>query len=382
MTLNAIKMKNFKYFRELRLPLAPLTLLSGFNASGKSTSIQPLLLFTQALRRNGETRFLDLNGPLVRLGTAGEILSADASEKSLSFEFDDRDSNIQWLLRPTEAAGIHGLEVVQFTATNRGMGLTTSDNKVWGDQVSEVAQENIIKLIRNVVYLSATRLGTSEVFPIPDSAVVNADVGSSGEYAAWWYAKCADDEVLSERRNPKEKGLTVRRQLDAYLSDLFPGGQATVELMSKTQLAHLEFRTSEQSAWLRPVNIGYGLSYAFPVLIALLLAEQGQIVVIDSPEAHLHPSGQSQMGRLLARFAAAGVQIIVETHSDHVLNGARLGVKEGILRPKDVAVHFFAGRLPNEKGNGIVSPRIDRNGALDVWPRGFFDQIERDLARL
>ena len=86
------------------------------------------------------------------------------------------------------------------------------------------------------------------------------------------------------------------------------------------------------------------------------------------------------MGRLLARIANADVQLIIETHSDHLLNGIRLAVKEGLIDHTRVAIHFFSGATP--EGHGVTSPRIDAQGNIRNWPAGFFDQTERDLARL
>jgi predicted ATPase len=83
---------------------------------------------------------------------------------------------------------------------------------------------------------------------------------------------------------------------------------------------------------------------------------------------------------MLARFAKAGVQVLVETHSDHVLNGVRLAVRHNVIGFNDVTVHFFSG--PTETRHGILSLRIDKNGTLDAWPEGFFDQSERDLTVL
>ncbi|WP_458792438.1 AAA family ATPase [Yoonia sp. MH D7] len=106
--------------------------------------------------------------------------------------------------------------------------------------------------------------------------------------------------------------------------------------MSGTSYSRLEFRLRRSSAWSRPANIGYGLSYAFPLVVALLSAHKGQVVVIDSPEVHLHPRAQSRMGEMLARFANAGIQVLVETHSDHALSGARLAVQKNSLRAEDL----------------------------------------------
>ena len=83
---------------------------------------------------------------------------------------------------------------------------------------------------------------------------------------------------------------------------------------------------------------------------------------------------------LLAETAARGVQVIVESHSDHVLNGVRLAVKQKKLLAQDVCVHFFSHR----PGQGAVpeSPSMDDDGRLDSWPEGFFDQFDFALAEL
>jgi predicted ATPase len=128
------------------------------------------------------------------------------------------------------------------------------------------------------------------------------------------------------------------------------------------------------------VNVGYGLTYTFPILVALLAAEPGDIIVIDGPEAHLHPQAQSRMGWMLATFAAAGIQLIVETHSDHILNGIRLAVRDKVLPTAGLSLLFFAGNVL--EGHGVTSPRIDDEGRINEWPDGFFDQGDKDIAQL
>ena len=68
--------------------------------------------------------------------------------------------------------------------------------------------------------------------------------------------------------------------------------------------------------------------------------------MVENPEAHLHPSAQAAMGEFLAISAASGIQVILETHSDHVLNGIRRAVKKGLITHHDVAIHFFTGEVP------------------------------------
>ena len=79
----------------------------------------------------------------------------------------------------------------------------------------------------------------------------------------------------------------------------------------------------------------------------------------------------------MAEVASAGVQVILETHSDHVLNGVRRAVKTQILSPEDVAIHFFRPR--DESAAQVLSPALDESGNIDDWPDGFFDQFDKDM---
>lgn len=99
--------------------------------------------------------------------------------------------------------------------------------------------------------------------------------------------------------------------------------------------------------------------------------------MIENPEVHLHPKGQAMMGQFLAEAANAGVQVIVETHSDHVLNGVRRAVKSGGISAESVAIHFFRPRAEGEAQ--VISPLIDQTGGIDYWPDGFFDQFDKDM---
>jgi predicted ATPase len=375
--ISLVRLRNFKCFQSLDLPLSPLTVLAGYNASGKSTSIQPLLLLAQTARHNARSSQLNLNGSLVRLGTVGEVVGANSGELNIGVE--SGDVRVDWTFDTARSAAGYALDVSAIRI-DTDVEQTRLEASVWPPELDFGPLSEALSPVRNLIYLGASRSGTTEVKPIPDGDSVNADVGESGDYAAAWYAQNIDDDVPVDRHHLKEKGVTLRRQLDAYLSDLFPGAQADAEIIQRTALTRLTFRTSDQSAWLRPANIGYGLTYAFPLLVALLLARADQLIIIDSPEAHLHPQAQSSIGKMLARFAMSGMQIIVETHSDHVLNGVRLAVRSGLMEPEKLGLHFFSGATASS--TGIQSPRVDSRGTLDYWPRGFFDQAELDLSVL
>jgi predicted ATPase len=148
--------------------------------------------------------------------------------------------------------------------------------------------------------------------------------------------------------------------------------------LQQTNLLRLELRCGVTSDWVRPANIGYGVSYAFPIIVAGLCADENGTVILDSPEAHLHPRSQSRIGRFLAQIGGAGVQMLVETHSDHVLNGVRIAVRDGLIRPDDTAIYFFSSRADAR----VTRLSVDRYGTIHDLPDGFFDQAERDLSNL
>ncbi len=379
--LTRLKLSNFKCFDSLSLPLAPFTVLTGFNAAGKSTTLQSLLLLAQAFRFGGRSLELNLNGPLVRLGTCGEVINSGKGD--IIFRVEDEAVALKWVLQATDRIKGVSIRFKNLTIT------TYEGNEIFEDSEklepffpyeTKLAPRLLALRLSEIIFISAIRIGTAEVFPSPEAASpVHADVGVQGEFAPWWFQRFLDEDIEDARCHPDDQAKTLRRQFNAWAGQLFPGAQGNAQLIEKTNLVRLELRIGDIGDWRRPSNIGYGLTYAFPVIVSGLLAKPKQILIIDSPEAHLHPLGQSQMGQFLATVAAAGVQVIIETHSDHVINGIRLAVQNKAIPPDKVAIHFFnhSDTIPR-----AVSPLIDSQGNVSEWPDGFCDQSEKDYATL
>jgi predicted ATPase len=388
--IERLYIRNFKCFESISLRLAPLTLLTGFNAAGKSTVLQSILMLAQALQQGGRSRQLPLNGPFMKLGTPGDVLR-EGGPPELTIGVESADARIEWQLFTMERRHANALSILQIEYCINGCAPIRCpvDLETELRQLLPLNAPADIRLIcqnlTEVIFLSAVRNGAEEIFPVPEMAEpVWADVGTQGEYAAWWFEKLLEDiDVEPARRHPSDAAPSLRRQFNAWASELFPGAEANAQRISQTALVRLELRNHESDEWRRPANIGYGLSYAFPILVAGLIARPGQILIIDSPEAHLHPMGQSRIGVFLAMLAQSGVQVIVETHSDHVLNGIRLSVSRRELPPGNLAIHFFNPRPRNsDEPAHVVSPQVDYKGNLSEWPIGFFDQAEKDLAIL
>ena len=127
--------------------------------------------------------------------------------------------------------------------------------------------------------------------------------------------------------------------------------------------------------------MGFGLSYAISIVTALLVTKPGGLVIIENPEAHLHPRGQSYLGRLIAKTALSGVQVIIETHSDHLLNGIRVVSRlEKCYEKGDFKVFYISGEESNP--SKVTEIEIGNKGELSEWPQGFFDQQAYDVKTL
>lgn len=378
MTIERVSLRNFKRFAALDLPCAPLTLLTGHNAGGKSTALQALLLLAQGLRHAPDSDLLQLNGPFVDLGAGGDVVHHAASAQSLALGVARADERATWHFRVDKEIAARGL--VRLDRVSHARDGRSSDLPARRLLPPELRDSPLVASLLATIFVGATREMQLEAYPVPrTSARARGDVGRCGEYAPYWYLEFADEEVDPARRRPGDDRETVRAQVDAWLDEFFPGARANAERLAVDAPVRLSFSLDPTSPWSKPANVGYGLSYAFPMIVALLTAARDATVVIDSAEAHLHPRAQSAVGRFLGRMAGAGLNILVESHSDHLLNGVRLTVRDGLLAPGAAAIHFFDGQA---RAPSVTSVAVDRNGAIADWPDGFFDQAERDLAVL
>lgn len=356
--LKNIRLKNFKCFEEISMETKELNLLTGVNGMGKSTIVQALLLIRQTNERSisGKENRVLLNGRYVSLGTLKDIsywykkdeeISILAQEENQWFEckYDDRQNALvlyNRILHPGQSA-------------------------LSGERFE---------------YISAERLGPRRYYDdLQEERYTSVQVGVKGERTlSSLYAIGNDFKIYENMKHEKENSDMLEQQVNAWMSEISPGIKVKVIPYLDVNMMGLRYakqsRMGEESS--NAVNMGFGVSYVLPVIVSLLKAKKGDLLIIENPEAHLHPRGQRQIGELAARAAANGVQIIMETHSDHVLNGVRLSVKRKEIKPEQAGIHYFAvyeeeGVWKHEK----TSPELLEDGSLTCWPQGFFDEWDK-----
>jgi predicted ATPase len=372
--LRNLHLESFKCFEELELPLRPLTLLSGVNGGGKSSVIQALVLLAQTLSEREWGRTLILEGPELALGSAADVLNQRSSRRRLVLGAATESERIIWTFRAEDRRAL-SLELEGAVLDGQSVELT--EPLRWLLPAERAETSKVVAAFRRLSWITAERTGPRELLPLRD-AHGHEHVGARGELAAGLLYWRESDQVrpsLCIAETPQ----TLYHQVRARMQEFFPGCDFRVSPIEGASAVSLRLRSDARSDFQRPQNVGFGLTQLFPILVAILAAKQGDIVLVENPEVHLHPQAQQRIGTLLAIVADAGVQVIVETHSDHVLNGVRLAAKTRAIHADDIAVHFFA---PNRGSFDPRSPRIDADGRLDSWPEGFFDQFDLALSQL
>ena len=368
--LTQLDLRHFKCFELLHLPLRPLTLLSGTNASGKSSVLQALVLLHQTMREHEWSLRLMLNGESVQLGTVSDIVDKVYGRRECEIGLVDGETSFQWVFTGER---LEMSMAVKRVVTN---GVSIDDPTQLRYLLSPDTMSSLPERLKNLTYLTAERMGPREMYAMEDPQITPV-VGPSGEDAASvLYAK-RDEHVCETLILPDASGRSLQQQVEARMRTFFPGCRLEIQPVPYANAVTLGLRTSDDTGFHRPVHAGFGITQILPIVIAALAAKPKDLLLIENPEVHLHPAAQVQMGQFLAKVAHSGIQVILETHSDHILNGARRAVKAGVLSADQVAIHFFRPRSDDDAQ--VVSPILDSTGNIDAWPDGFFDQFDKDM---
>ena len=368
--LTKIHLTNFKCFEHLDLTCAPLTLLTGLNGMGKSSVIQALLV----LRQSFETRELHdgnllLAGARADLGTGMEVLYEEALSDVIEIDLHTTNPSLRrWTGR--------------FEYSQSADRITMPDEGEDYDALFNEARE-VPPFGGDLVYVKAERVGPRKTYPTSEVLARRGDLGDSGEFA-WNYLRSRQEDLLPSE-DPRRADSKSRRFIDIvdlWMQDVCPGSHIQLDAVPAADVVIAGFSFDRPgyvpTRRFRATNVGFGLSYALPVIVALMMPAD-TLCLIENPEAHLHPRGQTKLAELAALATQAGVQVFVETHSDHFVDGVRIAVREGLIPPDDVAIHYF-----EREGNKAVvkSPQVDLDGRLSEWPESFFDQHGENLIKL
>lgn len=386
--IKQISFLNFKCLDGKTFELNKLNVFSGYNGRGKSSVLQGLLMLSQSTGFGaGSLIKLHLNGDLISLGDFDEILTNDSDDNvgfnlitddsqfeniSLEYTLSEEDIKIGTIDRCI-------INDVDYFDTIGSLSPISTSNHQISRQFSKSIPEGLIKLLRNIHYISANRVGPVkyvEKKEVPDTHKIDPQ-GLNAINTIASYVEHIPNSMNLE--NPFSE-IELKEALSQWMNYIMIGGSISLPNDKKSPVLSIGFdiTNSNNIRTFSSYNVGFGYSYILAIVITALIAKKDSIVIIENPEAHLHGQAQSRLTELLARLASRGVQLFVETHSEHIINGFRKEMLKNncSLTNKDASIYFF------DYDFSVKQLEIEPNGRIPNWPKGFFDQETYDLSEI
>ena len=363
--IKEIHINNFKSHKATVLNLSPLTVLCGQNGVGKSSVIQSLLLLKQTYDNNHLDKALDLNKPLCYIGLAKDALYQKADKEIISFKLIEDNFEGSW----------------EYEAHNPKSDYLKLNSIPIDDNKLEMSL-----LTKPFHFLSASRFGSTENY-ISNGFAVEVDKQLSlergkGELTAQFLFFYSKKAVIDALKHPLEADSSLLEQVTAWEREISKGVNVVPVKVGNDYEIKFSFNTPDgKTDDFNAENVGFGLSYVLPILVAILSADKDTLILIENPEAHLHPYGQAKLAELIALAAENGIQIIIETHSDHIVNGLLVAIKNQKIKTNNTKIYYF-DRDETQHSSTITNVPIRPDGKIKNPPVGFFDQIGKDLRTL
>jgi hypothetical protein len=175
----------------------------------------------------------------------------------------------------------------------------------------------------------------------------------------------------------KRKKIGHRKTIDGVLKSLNIANTISDFELSPYHSA-IQVRDNVTNIKCNLIDVGYGASQVIPVILGCL-SDSVSPLFVEQPEIHLHPSAQGTLAELLC-MTSNYRQVIIETHSEHMINRARLLIASGDIHANDVVINYVSR---SKKGSEIYTIPILANGDFEVpWPEGFFDERYHDTMTL
>ncbi|MDX2362402.1 MAG: DUF3696 domain-containing protein [Crocinitomicaceae bacterium] len=383
--INSIEIKNFKSIKKKYFPLKNLNILLGLNGMGKSSFIQNLLAFRQS--KDLASGRYDLNGDYTNIGSTKDALYqyADRDPFAVNLQFSDSlNLNLQFDYR-TDADFFVSPSIVQDPHR---------ENENLGGIMEKEGLFNT-----SFQYLNANRTGPKSLNEKNYSQVVALEnLGNDGRFTVHYIEAFGNnliefDNLIHPNSNVKDEitgkdfvNKTLINQINLWMGEISPNVNVrTTSISSDFVMLEYVFKQPNfgNTNRFKPENVGFGISYGLPVVVALLKAKPGDLLIIENPESHIHPKGQAELGKMIALAAMNDVQIIIETHSDHLLNGIRVAVKETNITEDKVGAFYFEKVISSdEQYSKITNIEIDKNGELSEYPKNMLDEWSNQLFKL
>ena len=378
--INKLGLSNFKCFdKYIEFDLKRLTVFTGYNGRGKSTVLQSLLLLGQNIHKKEDIETLHVNGSFVELDSFSDIINCNhRADSTVGFHVTSdvphcEDIRLNYRRNKTKPrmGVLTGLKINHHNYFGKKDSLEDLFKVIKGSTnkdtlgLDKTYPSSIVQVFERFNYISASRLGPTKYEDKSDLTDTNA-VGRIGEKSL---------NVLASSKN-----LSAR--VNEHIRYIMDDGEMAVSGNNDSSLVlNLFMKTHvSKNKKVKSINCGYGYQYVLPIIIAATVNKTG-CLFIENPEAHLHPKAQTRLLEVICKeIASKGnkLQLLIETHSEHVINSIRLcTLRDDIgLDRENTSFYYF-----NEDYQ-VKHLELDENAMFKEWPDGFFDESETMAAEI
>ena len=407
--ITKIAVKGFKSIaEECEIDIRPLTILAGANSSGKSSIMQPLLMLKQTLEAPYDPGPLKIDGPNARFTEAAQFLSMLPREKRTdrfqvtvaSTHIESRGIERSISVETTFREGKGGIEIVKMTIktnskpdeplrtmhftlipemsaeeikslSNQGLMLKGYDSVKRSRCFLRLESQHSRVLFNTTAYLESCIFNSIHLPGLRGSSERTYKFTSTGTRYPGTFENYAASIIHRWQEATDERLKMVVDALYTLGLTGKVGTQKVGDVGIELQVGRLRHDRSNEADMVSIADVGLGVSQVLPVLVALVVAEPGQLVYLEQPELHLHPRAQVALAHVLADAAKRGVRVVAETHSSLLLLGIQTLIAEGKLSPELVKLHWFSR---NKDGvTEVDSVDLDEAGTYGDWPVDFDD---------
>ena len=440
--LKALHLTNFKAWQELAMPLGRITGVFGTNSSGKSSVLQFLLLLKQTKNATDRGLVLDFGGPgeLVNMGGYRDVVNRSDEgldiEWTLSWELSKelrirdpsgrrtdvlmKDRNLQTNCciglrgrnlttrrvkyrfanteffieskaeRPSEfvlqSSGAHDIHFIRNQGRKWALPGPVKTH-LFPDQAQTYYQNTGFlsqfeaeyeALMDRIFYLGPLREYPQREYRWSGASPV--DVGPRGEHSV--------DAILAapsrnEKMNlePRTKLKTFQEMIAYWLQELDLIHSFEIrEIAAGSNLYHARVQANASSPETMLTDVGFGVSQVLPVLVLLYYVPEGSIILMEQPEIHLHPSVASGLADVMLAVARRrNIQIIVESHSEHLLRRFQRRTAERRADSSDLRLYFVSNGRGGARLNDLA---LNEFGEIENWPDNFFGDEMGEIAAI
>lgn len=343
--IDKLYISNLKSIKEVSVECSNINLLVGTNSSGKSTVLQAILLVAQNINYANS----GLNGTLVRLGKYDEAKCKYSRESEIMIRVTTPSLTQSFSFRRDAEDG----KQIEEESDGRDSGFMSIEK-------------------RNFQYISCNRIGPQNIYM--KNMDIHETMGIDSEFVISYLNAHSSDPIDPTLCRDKSD-YTLLGQVNWWLNYIVEATISTEEI-PRADVITVSYSSHELQN-IRPTNIGSGISYLVSILITCLSMPEDGIVIVENPEIHLHPRAQSRICEFLYFVSIANRQIFIESHSDHIFNGFRVGITTKNMSREIINIQF--AELNQENITSLTKVEVDDWGNVVNQKENLFDQFDADL---